>query len=88
MILKQKAQTTIFAIIGIIIVIILGSYFMITRLNTTSHFEAEHDDTLHLAGEQVKLYIEQCLYQSAVDGLFNKIAPQGGYIDPEYNEER
>ena len=85
--MAKKAQATIFAIIGIIL-LIGGGVFMYSQTQATKQLIPE----VYIKGGQVpiefmgiKQYVDECVYKTSVEGL--KLAGQhGGYIsmvDPE-----
>ncbi len=78
----KKSQISLFFIIGFISVLILGMiYFSVNK----NKFNTKTDDTLVLENEanQIKQYIEKCMYDSGFEGMFNYLAPQGGFISPK-----
>jgi len=74
----KKAQVTMFVILGIIILFIVGVFIFIT----SQQKEPEQQDNLPLALQPVKNMIEQCLYQKGKEA-FILLGQHGGYIDPE-----
>ena len=79
----KKSQITIFLIIGIVILIILGLMLFFNSKN--KHLLYNSNNNLDRQAEQIQKYLEQCLYDEAVKGIYF-IGLQGGNIDPEYNE--
>ena len=87
--MNKKGQATIFAIIGVIL-LLGGGLFIYTQTQTTKQMIPD----VYIKGGQVpaefsgiKQYVDDCIYQISVEGL--KLAGQhGGHIslvDPEIN---
>ncbi|MBT3463783.1 hypothetical protein HOC29_03970 [archaeon] len=82
----QKGQVTIYVIIGLIIVIVIGIfYWSSNRQKTTELQNQDNIQTLNNHANMIKNYIEQCLSYSTINGIY-LIGAQGGFIDSEYNE--
>jgi hypothetical protein len=82
----KKAQVSIFVIIGIVLVVALGFFLVAYSTKKIKDLNSDRDNLiLERQGEQIKSYIEQCLYDVSVKGIY-LIGLQGGYIDPEYNK--
>ena len=84
----SKGQTTLFIITGIVLLLII--IIFLTIQNTQSNKTITSDNTyntLENDAKKITTFIEECMRDSAFTGLFEIIAPQGGYIDPEYNEK-
>lgn len=79
----KKSQATVFVIIGIVILIIIGiSLFVVDTINKGKNLEKKYTEQLPPYLEPLKDRIQQCLYQVAKDGFV--IAGQhGGYVYPE-----
>ncbi len=83
---RKKAQVSIFAILGIFIfVLACALYFTLGKVNVEESIAEESSTTLENQADKAKLYVESCLNEIAVRGIFDKLGPQGGYIDPEYD---
>ena len=75
---KKRGQVTIFIIIGLVLIIIIGLYFYLT----SQHVEPTVNIP-RLAGDsgQVQVFVEGCIDQVAREGL-TELGRHGGYIDP------
>lgn len=75
--LSKKGQITVFIIIGILLLMVLGIFAYISFMtgDTGSRQEAT---TLPLQEEGIKTYVEACLQKTARDGI-ELIGMQGGY---------
>jgi len=78
----KKSQITIYIVLGLIIIIVIS--FLVYKKNIVN--PGPDEQVIVRQAEQVKKYVEQCLYDIGTKGVF-LIGSQGGYIDPEYNEE-
>ncbi len=89
--MKKRGQITIILILGIVILILAGLYFYITK-----HYVQKNSSQLIKSSSQsspagmVKSYAESCLKTVTDEALFNRIGLQGGYIstdgDPTYKD--
>ena len=80
----KKGQITVFVIIGVVIVILIGAFLYNVNKRNKVQFEREIGDvSLELYAEQIQEYVEQCLYDELRNLLFHRLSLQGGYIDPE-----
>ena len=82
----QKGQVTIYVIIGLVIIIVIGLIYWST--NKQKIDKIQNQDNLQILNNHanmIKNYIEQCLSYSVVNGIY-LIGAQGGFIDPEFNE--
>jgi len=70
----MKGQVTIFVILGLVILLIVGVMFTLSR-------DGEPDKILLLNEQSVRGYVEECLNTQMVLGL-EMIGLQGGYIYP------
>ena len=84
--MNKKAQVTIFAIIGVI-VLITGSLFFYSQTQIEKQIipDAYLKEKIPAEFDAIKKYVDDCIYKVSVDGL--ELAGQhGGYIsmvDPE-----
>ncbi|MBR9691614.1 hypothetical protein GOV06_02410 [Candidatus Woesearchaeota archaeon] len=84
-IVKKRGQITLFIILGIIILILVGSFFLIRSFVTEKKLTPE---LIHAISEMpaelrpVRIYTEECLSAISEEAL-RKLGDQGGYISPE-----
>ncbi len=88
----KRGQITIFIILGLVIVIIFGIFFYISKFSAKTKGESGVAKSLETGDtEIVKTYAEVCLKTVSEDALFNRIGLYGGYINPdgdlEYGEQ-
>jgi len=76
----KKGQTAIFIIIGIIILVSIGTFFYISKVVREGGLESERERALLVPKqvEPVKTFIEACIDQVSREGI-NLIGLQGGY---------
>jgi hypothetical protein len=76
--MKKRGQVTIFVILGLLILILIGLYFYLTSKPVQPSI-----DVPRLAGDagQVQEFVDGCLEQVARTGLI-ELGRHGGYIDP------
>ena len=76
--MKKRGQITIFVIIGLVLLIIIGLYFYLTTRNVAPAVTVPR-----LTGDagQVQVFVEGCIDQVARVGLA-ELGRHGGYIDP------
>jgi hypothetical protein len=84
----NKAQISVFIIIGLIVLIISGvaySQFInnIERVKTN----ADEDKILNRQAEQITTYVEKCLYEVSVNGAY-VVGWQGGVFSDIYQGEQ
>ena len=85
--MSRKSQITLFLLIGLVLIIVIGIvYYNSSQTNYSKLTSQDSVYNLNKESEKIKSYIEKCLLDVASRGIFTKIGPQGGYIDPEYNE--
>jgi hypothetical protein len=77
---QNKGQITLFIIIAIAILAIVGLIIYFTNIASTKQFKPS-DILVQAQFEPVQDYITQCINQIATDGVV-KIGLHGGYIDP------
>ena len=81
--MNKKAQITIFIIIGILILFSSALIFYIRNQIVSQNIVTAHEPSLETIPNElvpVRLFVENCIYQIAYDGL-TAIGQQGGYID-------
>jgi hypothetical protein len=88
----KRGQITIFIIIGLVILFIIGTAIYLTTRETTRPFETVRPKIVDVATEVQPLrdFIESCIKRLATDGL-RRIGDTGGYVDPSkliYNSLR
>src|SRR5574341_2110680 len=78
----RKAQITVFIIIGLIILFVIGTALYIARQKVTKEFEAIRPKVAELPSEVQPLrdFVDSCIRRLATDGL-RRIGDSGGYID-------
>ncbi|MBU1974982.1 MAG: hypothetical protein KKG59_01110 [Nanoarchaeota archaeon] len=74
----KKGQVTIFVILGLIIVILVGLALFLKNSVTTPE---DKPITVDKELEPLKEYIEECMYLTAKDAII-QIGLSGGYVDP------
>ena len=80
--MKKRGQITLFIVLGIIILLVIGLFFFIrARIAEKKLLERP---AIELPNElkPVQFFAEQCLEKVAIDG-FKLIGAHGGYIDPD-----
>ena len=79
--LKKKGDITIFLIVAVIALFLF--FFLFVLFQNQSDVEVIKKNSLELStyGQKVKMYVEQCLYDSAVPAVYY-VGLTGGYIDP------
>ena len=83
--MRRKGQVTIFIILGILLLAIVGLLFYFKTLTITETFETEgRPVTVTVPQEFIAIqeYTETCLGSIAEQGL-KILGQQGGYINPE-----
>jgi len=76
-----------YVIFGIVTIFILGiSLHFINNHKKNEVLIDVGDETLNSVLAQVKNYVEECVLVSLELGIANFTSPNGGYIDPKYNE--
>lgn len=87
----KRGQITIFLILGLVVIIILGFSFYITKFGEKKKSAAAAKSMESKDAEIVKSYAETCLKIVSESALFGRLGLHGGYInpgsDPEYGEE-
>ncbi len=78
----KKGQITVFIIIGLIILLIIGTVLYLTRKEITRPFEGARPRVAEIPQEVQPLrdLVDSCIRRLATDGL-RKIGDNGGYID-------
>jgi len=81
--MKNRGQITVFIIIGLIILLVIGTFLYMTRKEVTKPFEAARPRVAEIPQDVQPLrdLIESCIKRLATDGL-RRIGDSGGYIDP------
>ena len=81
----KKGQITVFIIIGLIILLVIGTFLYMTRREITRPFEAARPSVAEIPQQIQPLRdsIESCIRRLATDGL-RKIGDTGGYIDSSH----
>ena len=74
--MNKKGQITLFIIIGIVLVIVVGLTLFLVRSNKTGTIEEEVSESATLKG-----FVENCIEEVAVPALYLQ-GLQGGYIYP------
>ncbi len=76
----KKAQATLFAIIGLILVAGALTVAILTRENVPGEME-EKIAEMPVAFQPIRGYVDNCIIKMAAEGI-KKLGMQGGYIDP------
>lgn len=76
----KRGQTTVFIIIGIIILVSIGTFFYVSKVVKEGGLESERERALLVPKqvEPIKTFIEACIDQVSRNGI-NLIGLQGGY---------
>ncbi len=79
----KKGQITVFIIIGLILLFVIGTVLYTTRIRVTKEIEAVRPRVAEIPQQIQPLrdFVEACIKRVATDGL-RKIGDQGGYIKP------
>jgi len=82
-----KAQISNWALAGIFLVLTTG--LIMAFVAKQKMIELETDNAQLVAGQapMLQAQIEACLYDAMYEVIFGRIGPQGGYVDPDMNEE-
>ncbi|NQU98981.1 hypothetical protein HQ533_05975 [Candidatus Woesearchaeota archaeon] len=77
--MKKRGQITIFVILGIVLLIIVGGglYFRSTIIGD----ETEPEETIPQEYTHIKKFVETCMYEIGKEGI-SKLGEKGGYIYP------
>lgn len=88
--MEKRGQITIFLILGLVVIIIIGFSVYITKFGEKKKSAAAAKSLESKDAEIVKAYAETCLKMASEDALFSRIGLHGGYISPggapEYGE--
>jgi len=83
---SKKGQITVFMVIGIVLLIAVFLYFSISGMIEKNKLQAEIEGAgLPTDIRPIKNYIEKCIYEIGVPGIY-LLGSQGGYINPPYGE--
>ena len=79
---KGKGQVTVFIIVGIVILIMIGLTFVVFRGTQKAQVEVavKKEAQVGLEAKEIKEFIDTCISQVTYDGL-EKLGKQAGYID-------
>ncbi|HLF54714.1 MAG TPA: hypothetical protein VI612_03265 [Candidatus Nanoarchaeia archaeon] len=79
----KRGQITVFIIIGLIILLVIGIIIYVTRVQVTKEIEAVRPSVAKLPQEiqPVRDLVDVCISRLGKDGL-KKLGDQGGYITP------
>ncbi len=82
---EKKGQITIFIIIGLILLVIIGTAIYLSTREARRPFEVARPKVAELSTEVQPLrdFVESCIQRLATDGL-RKIGDSGGYVDQKY----
>jgi len=81
--MQKRGQVTVFIIIGLIIIILVGVFYYVRSYNIKSESEKSIRKTKFTDTDIVKAYAETCIKMVSEEALFDRIGLQGGYINPE-----
>jgi uncharacterized protein (UPF0333 family) len=80
--MQKKSQITIFLVLGVVLIIIVGFIFYFNKSSAKSQSVVSVTQSLDSSDtEIVKTYAESCIKNTAEEALFEKIGLQGGFID-------
>ena len=80
--MQKRAQVTLFMILAVVLVIILGLSYYIAKYNAKSKSsQSIREKTDFTDTSIVKTYAESCLKSVSEDALFNRIGLHGGYVN-------
>ncbi len=79
---RKKGQITLFIIIGLIILLVIGTVLYLTNVRVTKEYESIRPTVAEIPqfAEPLRSMVESCINRLATDGL-RKIGDSGGYID-------
>ncbi len=79
----KRGQITVFIIIGLIIVLVIGTIIYMTKVRVTKEIEAVRPSVAKIPQEiqPVRDLVDSCIGRLGKDGL-KRIGDQGGYITP------
>jgi len=81
--MKKRGQVTLFVIIGIVALVIIGLIIYINKVLTTEvPPSTEITEQIPVELQPIKEHVEQCIFQIAKEGLI-KLGQHGGYIYPQ-----
>ncbi len=81
----KKGQISIFIIIGLLIIIILGIIVWSSNKQKVNEVQSNNNiELLQYKAEVITNYVEQCINEISVKGIY-LVGLQGGYLDPEPN---
>lgn len=84
--MEKRGQVTIFIILGIIVIAILGFILYTQGIITGGRLnEAEAQQLVSAQVEPVKEHIKTCVKRELIRGV-HLVSVQGGYLDPAYYE--
>lgn len=75
----KKGQITIFIIIGIVLLLIIGVYFLVTSDFAEKTLRRSSLEEVPLDIQPIKAYIDSCIEQTLIPGVY-LLGLQGGYI--------
>src|SRR3989344_2431791 len=82
--MQKRGQITVFIIIGIFIIIVLGIFLYLSSYSTKEAAAASVKETTKISdADIVNMYVESCLKSAGNDELFNRMGLQGAYTNPE-----
>lgn len=76
--MHKRGQVTIFIILGIIIILVIGLFLALTKKTTTAQLVVERETSLAAKVTSVKLFVQDCLEQTSQEAIFFT-SEQGGY---------
>ncbi|MEK6907068.1 MAG: hypothetical protein AABW45_00930, partial [Nanoarchaeota archaeon] len=82
--MHKRGQVTVFAILGILIVVVLALVFYLygERLKLQTKEEVKFDTSTI---EPLKTFVQDCINSQGLEAL-NLVGLQGGVIDPGYSQ--
>lgn len=76
--MQKRGQITLFFILGLVILVL----FALILASRESAMSEDTLDDIQTESQHITQIIEQCMYKSAEEGIFNDIGPQGGVVEP------
>lgn len=79
----KKGQITVFIIIGILILLVIGIAVYLTKVRVTKEITAVRPsvETIPQEIQPVRDFVEACIKRLGTDGL-KRVGDQGGYVEP------
>ncbi|MBR9683053.1 hypothetical protein GOV03_00760 [Candidatus Woesearchaeota archaeon] len=76
--MKKRGQITVFIIIGIVVLAVVSGIVYVSKYSIKEELSEETGELLTI--NPIKLFIETCLEESVIEGIY-LVSAQGGYYD-------